>query len=299
MAIIVTCPGCRKSFSVRDEFGGRKGPCPKCKTMITIPMPTGKVKVHGGEAFESGGKSAQGTLVLKPIKRRENIFKPKTALIIAFSTLMIFFLTWILGGLFRSSGIAAFVGLVLVTPPLVYAPWFFLRDTEAIEDLSRQELIQRTIFCSVIYLLFWGAYIFFAPAFANAFGDTFSYLTWPFAALPLFIVGGLIASFLYDLEFTDGYIHIVFYILFTGALFWTAGLSLAPEEGGAPGVLAAAETLDADSAAAEQGTPADDADEEKDAKGKKGKKKSKKNKEEPAAPPVPMKDGKPIDPRMR
>ena len=33
----VTCPGCRKSFNVKDEFAGRSGKCPACGAVLTIP----------------------------------------------------------------------------------------------------------------------------------------------------------------------------------------------------------------------------------------------------------------------
>lgn len=300
MAIIVTCPGCHKSFSVKDEFGGRKGPCPKCKTIITIPMPDKKVTVHGGEAFETGGTNAKGEFVLKPIKRRENIFRPKTFAIIAGTTLLLFLLTWLLGGILQKFPIVAYIGLILLTPPLVYAPYFFLRDTEAIEDLSKSELITRTILCSVIYLAFWTVYIFFAPALVNAFDALFSYMTWPVAALPLLIVGGILASFLFDLEVADGYIHTVFYAVFTVLLFWTAGLNLLPADENTNPAL---EQANAAAVSAAESTPAaEETTPEKGKKGKKGKKNKKSQKaeetEEPA-PPVKMNKGKPVDPRLK
>ena len=299
MAIIVTCPGCHKSFSVKDEFGGRKGPCPKCKTIITIPMPDKKVTVHGGEAFETGGTNAKGELVLKPIKRRETIFKPKTFAIIAGSALLLFLLTWLLGGILQSFTTIAYIGLILITPPLVYAPYFFLRDTEAIEDLSKSDLITRTIICSVIYLAFWTVYIFFAPALVNVFDSLFSYMTWPFAALPLLIMGGIIASFLFDLEIVDGYVHTIFYVAVTALLFWTAGLSLMPANENTNPAL---EQANAAAVSGSDSTPAtNDATSEKDKKSKKNKKdkKRKEGKEETEepAPQVKKSNGKPLDPR--
>lgn len=33
----VVCPGCRKSFNVKDEFAGRSGKCPACGAVLTIP----------------------------------------------------------------------------------------------------------------------------------------------------------------------------------------------------------------------------------------------------------------------
>ena len=300
MAIIVTCPGCHKSFSVKDEFGGRKGPCPKCKTIITIPMPDKKVKVHGGEAFETGGTNAQGEFVLKPIKRRENIFRPKTFAIVTGSALLLFLLTWLLGGLLQKFGFVAYIGLVLLTPPLVYAPYFFLRDTEAIEDLSKSELITRTILCSAVYLAFWTVYIFFAPALVNVFDSLFSYMTWPFAAIPLLIMGGFFASFLFDLEVVDGYVHTIFYVAATALLFWTAGLNLLPADEDMNPALEQANA--AAVAAAESGPAADEAAPEDGKKAKKGKKNKKSKKAEEAeepAPPVKMNKGKPVDPRLK
>jgi len=298
MAIIVTCPGCHKSFSVKDEFGGRKGPCPKCKTIITIPMPDKKVTVHGGDAFETGGTNAKGELVLKPITRRENIFHPKTFGILVSCVFLLFLLTWLLGGLMQKFGFIAYIGLVLVTPPLVYAPYFFLRDTEAIEDLRKSELFLRTFICSGIYLAFWTVYIFFAPALVDALGPLFSYMTWPFAALPLLIVGGILASFLFDLEIPDGYIHTVFYAVVTVLLFWTAGLNLVPTDESTNPALEQANA--AAVTAAEAGPTADEATPEKGKKGKKGKKSKKSKKaEEPVAPPVKTQNGKPVDPRMK
>jgi predicted Zn finger-like uncharacterized protein len=37
MAIAVTCPECDRSFSVRDEFAGRRGRCPRCGGVFTVP----------------------------------------------------------------------------------------------------------------------------------------------------------------------------------------------------------------------------------------------------------------------
>ncbi|MHC4505476.1 MAG: outer membrane protein assembly factor BamB family protein [Planctomycetota bacterium] len=33
----VICPGCQKSFNVKDEFAGRSGKCPACGAVLTIP----------------------------------------------------------------------------------------------------------------------------------------------------------------------------------------------------------------------------------------------------------------------
>lgn len=36
--IAFTCPGCEKAFSVKDDFAGRKTKCPKCHTVLLVPM---------------------------------------------------------------------------------------------------------------------------------------------------------------------------------------------------------------------------------------------------------------------
>ncbi len=82
MAILVVCPGCKKSFNVDDKFAGKTGPCPKCKTKITIPEKKAEVKIHAPEEFSGGGKGVTGKLALKPIARQETRIKPLMAAVI-------------------------------------------------------------------------------------------------------------------------------------------------------------------------------------------------------------------------
>jgi predicted Zn finger-like uncharacterized protein len=44
MPISVTCPACAAAFQVKDEYAGKKGKCPKCKAVLTVPSP-----FHGGD----------------------------------------------------------------------------------------------------------------------------------------------------------------------------------------------------------------------------------------------------------
>jgi predicted Zn finger-like uncharacterized protein len=37
MPISVECPSCRSTFRVKDEFAGKRGRCPSCKAMLTVP----------------------------------------------------------------------------------------------------------------------------------------------------------------------------------------------------------------------------------------------------------------------
>ena len=65
MPIPVVCPGCKASFNVSDKFAGKQGPCPKCKTVISIPKPdpakkpVEEVKIGEPEP-PAGGKSKTG-----------------------------------------------------------------------------------------------------------------------------------------------------------------------------------------------------------------------------------------------
>ena len=37
MALKFTCPHCRKGIRVKEEFAGKKGKCPACQQVLTIP----------------------------------------------------------------------------------------------------------------------------------------------------------------------------------------------------------------------------------------------------------------------
>lgn len=223
MAIIVTCPGCRKSFSVRDEFGGRSGPCPKCKTIIKIPKATDTVKVHGGEAFSSGGKTISGELVLKPLKRGEEArFQWPVALEVAGGVLALMAVTWLLGGVLQSSFLVTSLGLILITPPLVYAPYFFLKDSEAIENLHGQELWIRTLSCSLAYVALWGGFSLVSRYGTAAMGGEL--WVWFLLASPFAVVGAILGTAFFNLETGDGVIHFAFYLMVTLLLRYLAGI---------------------------------------------------------------------------
>ena len=218
MAIIVTCPGCRKSFSVRDEFGGKTGPCPKCKTPITIPKAENAVKVHGGKAF---GANA-GQMVLKPIKRRDMKVDPIFAVIAGVGTLVVYLLAYILGSALNASTLLTAVSLILITPPLVYIPYLFLRNAEEIEGLTVRELILRTAICAAAYCLLWGGFIFLAKTAVPALGHEI--VTWMMISAPFLIVGALFGSACYNLEWGDGAVHFVFYLIITLSLCYVGGI---------------------------------------------------------------------------
>lgn len=211
MAIVVTCPGCRKSFSVRDEFGGRTGPCPKCKTMITIPKAGDQVKVHGGEAF---GANA-GQMVLKPIKRRKETITLKTVWTVGGGVLAALLLTWLVGLICPDScrWIVALVELVLVAPPVVYGTYYFLRDSESLKDLEGRDLWTRVGFCALGYVLLWVGFGIVSWYMTASFGGEL--WIWIIAAAPFAVVGALVSSALLEMEFGDGFLHASFFVALT------------------------------------------------------------------------------------
>jgi hypothetical protein len=40
MPINFSCPNCHKALRVKDELAGKKGPCPHCKKLVTVPKPS-------------------------------------------------------------------------------------------------------------------------------------------------------------------------------------------------------------------------------------------------------------------
>jgi predicted Zn finger-like uncharacterized protein len=77
MPIQVVCPSCHARFSVSEKFAGKKGPCPKCKTVIQVPEATEEIKIHAPEQSEAGAKGTGGRHVLKPIERKETKVQPR------------------------------------------------------------------------------------------------------------------------------------------------------------------------------------------------------------------------------
>ena len=145
MAILVVCPGCRKRFKVSDQFAGKTGPCPSCKTEIKIPALDEDVQIHGPESTVGAGPATRGELSVKPIAFRETKWNPVVGAAVGVAVVVVFLVTVFAGraGLFETSFLARAIGLLIITPPLVIAGYWFLRDSEDLDPYRGKALYLR------------------------------------------------------------------------------------------------------------------------------------------------------------
>ena len=221
MPIAVLCPGCKARFSVADKFAGKKGPCPKCKAVITVPeVAAEEVKIHAPEEFAAGGKDTAGHPTTKPIARKETKVTTSSVAIIAGICIAVAATAVALRLLGLNGNLALLaVGLVIVSPVLAAAGYTFLRDAE-LEPYRGQSLWLRAAICALVYCLLWAAYIPLVQ-FEILSGEAWQ---WLFVAPVVLGIGGLAAFASFDIDYSNGVFHAVFYFLVTLLLRWLAGL---------------------------------------------------------------------------
>jgi hypothetical protein len=221
MPISVVCPGCKARFNVSEKFAGKKGPCPKCKVVITIPEPTQEdVKIHVPEQFAAGGKDSKGRAVLKPIARVETKVKPVVAVGIAGATVLALAIAVMLRFMELGNSVPVIaVGLAVITGPLVFAAYTFLRDDE-LEPYRGRALVIRVGLCAAAYALLWAAY-WPLPAYGVLSGEAWQ---WVFVA-PIFISLGAGAAWAtLDLDFGSAAMHYCFFLLVCLVLRFALGI---------------------------------------------------------------------------
>lgn len=212
MAIAVICPGCHKRFKVSDQYAGKKGPCPQCKTLISIPTKEEEVVIHAPEEF--GPKGASGEAVLKPIEREETqVSSVQWTVIIGLSLLvplvaviLRFTIPWSDLLLRR---IVLGTGALLLGPPLAMLGYSFLRDAE-LAPYRGTAFWTRTGICGTIYALLWGVYLYALVMLDLSSGPELHQLLY---LLPLIIVPGtLTAMATLDLDAIFGALHYCMYL---------------------------------------------------------------------------------------
>jgi hypothetical protein len=218
MAITVVCPGCHKRFNVGDQFAGKSGPCPKCKTVIKIPAKSDEVQVHESDEFAGSGRGQDGKLVLKPIEREETPLTPLRVGLFAGSFLLTILVAILGRSVFASSWIAVALGTFLVSPPLAWAAYGILRDQES-EPFRGREVMLRALICGAVYALLWASF-----GYTSGYVIADQMYSWIIAAVPFIAIGGLVSLATFDLDFPNGCLHYAFYLVVTILLRWLAGM---------------------------------------------------------------------------
>lgn len=221
MPIHVICPGCKKRFSVSERFAGQKGPCPSCKTEITIPGKGEEVVIHAPEG--AGPKDSKGQAVLKPILREETKFSMKLAAGIGAGVVVVLILALVTSQLGDTAKLAmAILGTIGLAPPLVWAAYEFLRSSE-LEPYRGKALWIRVLVCAAVYAVLWGVYQWIAFVLEIEQFEVWQAMT--IAAIAV-VAGGFAAYASFDLDFTVGMLHYAFYLFVTVVLALMAGISV-------------------------------------------------------------------------
>jgi len=238
MPIQVTCPNpkCLTRFNVADKFAGQKGPCPKCKTVITIPKKEEEVIIHAPEHSESGAVGAGGRHALKTYKWKDTKFQP-----LVFTGVVAFVLVALLAALvIRSAGAPEMwlkaLAAVLLGPPLAWAGYTFLRDPE-FEAYQGAPLLIRSLVCGLVYALLWAAFWFLGYRFFGVGTDVAKngLEIWQMVVLivPVLSAGTLAAYASFDLDPGSAFFHCALYFAVTVMLRLVANLPAVPGLGGA------------------------------------------------------------------
>ncbi len=225
MPIRVTCSHCRTRFNVSDKFAGKEGPCPKCKKTIRVPDKNEEVVI---QAPDTGPKDSQGRAIVKPIRRVETKLTQVQLTIIGVCVVgfllaaLMFrvvsggdpskFPEWLLG-----------IAALLIAPPIIYAAFQLLRDTE-LGTFENSELRNRVLICTAIYALLWLG----LPIGKYIFNDKWELGSWLTGVIPMLAIGATAGSLLFDVEFLLGLVHYGMYLGVCLLGRWIAGIGVLP-----------------------------------------------------------------------
>ncbi|MBQ2620317.1 MAG: hypothetical protein IJF84_03170 [Thermoguttaceae bacterium] len=226
MAITVTCPGCHKKFVVSEKFAGKSGPCKYCKTIIKIPneVPAAeKVVIHGGDSFSSGGKNAEGKLVLKPLERSVKKFNRVRALLVTIGILGALLATFIVGKTINlnENFLIASAGLCVVTPMIVGGLYPLVKKDEMLESIHGFDFYWRTGVISVVYAGMWGilSYLMYTRTLTPQ-----TPTMWAICSIALTLFGIFMCMCFYELEWGNAAFHTLAFICVTLLLRYLAGI---------------------------------------------------------------------------
>ena len=225
MPIQVTCPNCLKRFQVSDKFAGQTGACPNCKKQIRVPDKSEEVTIHAPD--DGAPKDRSGKSVLKPLERTETDVTRKGMLMTAGAVL---FAIAIAFGLRLTGGAPVIVcafGALLVAPPLVWAGYTFVRDSELAPYVG-PELRNRVLILSVIFAALWLIYAF-VPSYVLELDSPsdMSFLAFGIVFSIMLVIGAFASVGAFELEFFSGLAHAGLYLIVTLLLALMSGITIA------------------------------------------------------------------------
>ena len=216
MAIDVICPGCFKRFQVSDQFAGRSGPCPGCKTVITIPALGDQVVIVEPEP-QSVATGAQAKL--DGIARRAGFFQRFEIITLCSlfaATAGIAILTRILQndaviGFTTTTAILFAGGLTLLSLASSFLGYGVFKDSE-VEAFDRRNTIIRSIITAAMYCLI--ASVFIAATLLVDHDEPRTIIL-SIVGVACFAVASFVPMVLYEMEMLQGALHVAVMICMT------------------------------------------------------------------------------------
>ncbi len=228
MPIQVTCPSCLKRFQVSEKFAGKSGPCPNCKKTIKVPDKNEEVVVHAPE--DDAPKDRTGRSVLKPLVRTETDITRRGLIItgVAIVAAIALAITMrLIGGDDGTPVWARILGALLLAPPLVWAGYTFVRDSELAPYVT-VELRNRVLILSVIFAGLWLVYAFLPSYLLDLQSASEMSFVWFGIVFCIMLVAGAFASVAtFELEFASGLAHSGLYLIVTLLLGLLSGITFA------------------------------------------------------------------------
>lgn len=230
MPIPVICPGCKTAFQVSEKFAGKKGPCPKCKAVITIPEATPEIVIHAPKP--EGPVDSTGRPVFSPILREETKVSQTALFAMAAAVIMVLLVAVVMGLASPGGPPLQFliVGAIALAPPLGIAGYALFRDQE-MTPYRGTTLWIRVAASSVVYALLWAVYVWLLPwVYPPLDGPPYAIYALIVIVPVIMAIGGLTAYVSYDLEFGQAVMHYGLYLAATVILSWLAGVNWLPSD---------------------------------------------------------------------
>ncbi len=224
-----------KRFQVSDKFAGKAGPCPNCKKQLKVPDKSEEVVIHAPE--DDAPKDRAGQSILKPLERTETEVTRKGMLITGGAILAAIAVAIGLrvAQFFQvpegdsNSGaqiLTQMLGALLLAPPLVWAGYTFVRDSELAPYVG-PELRNRVLILSGIFSALWILYAFVPSYLTDEPTSQMSFLAFGIIFAIMLVIGAFASVGTFELEFTSGLAHAGLYLIATMALALLSGITLA------------------------------------------------------------------------